>query len=157
MGVPVVGSAIDGPYWGDPKDTNLFAAAGVTNEDYMSLAEGQFMKSQGVTKCASIGYAGSPSSALAAEGFIKSCQAAGLASGYINTQVPFGSTNVGPIALAMKNAGVDGVYLPIEPEHRVRAGGRTARARRQGEVRPAGDRVRRRPAGLQADRGGGAG
>jgi branched-chain amino acid transport system substrate-binding protein len=115
MGVPVVGSAIDGPYWGDPKDTNLFAAAGVTNEDYMSLAEGQFMKSQGVTKCASIGYAGSPSSALAAEGFIKSCQAAGLASGYINTQVPFGSTNVGPIALAMKNAGVDGVYLPISP------------------------------------------
>jgi branched-chain amino acid transport system substrate-binding protein len=115
MGVPVVGSAIDGPYWGNPKDTNLFAAAGVTNEDYMSLGSGQFMKAQGVTKCASIGYAGSPSSALSAEGFIKSCQAAGLASGYINTQVPFGSTNVGPIALAMKNAGVDGVYLPIGP------------------------------------------
>ena len=115
MGVPVVGSAIDGPYWGDPKDTNLFAATGVSNEDYMNLADGQFMKSQGVTKCASIGYAGSPSSALAAEGFIKSCQAAGLTSGYINTQVPFGSTNVGPIALAIKNAGADGVYLPIDP------------------------------------------
>src|SRR5215469_1983593 len=115
QGIPVVGSAIDGPYWGDPKDTNLFASVGVTNEDYMNLASGQFLKSQGVTKCASLGYSSSPSSALAAEGFIKSCQAAGLKSGYLNTQFPFGSTNVGPIALAMKAAGVDGLFLPTVP------------------------------------------
>src|SRR5262249_62238187 len=44
QGIPVVGSAIDGPYWGDPKDTNIFAAAGPTNEDYTNLAGGQFMK-----------------------------------------------------------------------------------------------------------------
>ena len=115
QGVPVVGSAIDGPYWGDPKDTNLFAAVGVTNEHYTTVAAGQFMKSQGVTKCASLGYASSPSSALAAAGFIKSCEMAGLKSGYLNTQFPFGSTNVGPIALAMKNAGIDGLYLPTVP------------------------------------------
>ena len=115
QGIPVVGSAIDGPYWGDPKDTNLFASVGVTNEDYMNLASGQFMKSQGVTKCASLGYSSSPSSALAAEGFIKSCQAAGLKSGYLNTQFPLGGTNVGPIALAMKAAGVDGLFLPTDP------------------------------------------
>jgi branched-chain amino acid transport system substrate-binding protein len=115
QGVPVVGSAIDGPYWGDPKDTNIFAAPGVTNENYTLSAYGQFMKSQGVTKCASLGYASSPSSALAAEGFIKSCEMAGLKSGYLNTQFPFGSTNVGPIALAMKNAGVNGLFLPTDP------------------------------------------
>jgi branched-chain amino acid transport system substrate-binding protein len=115
QGIPVVGSAIDGPYWGDPKDTNIFAAAGVTNENYTSVAAGQFMKSQGVTKCASLGYASSPSSALAAEGFIKSCELVGLKSGYLNTQFPFGSTNVGPIALAMKAAGVDGVFFPTVP------------------------------------------
>jgi branched-chain amino acid transport system substrate-binding protein len=115
QGIPVVGSAIDGPYWGDPKDTNIFAAVGVTNEDYTNLAAGQFMKSQGVTKCASLGYASSPSSALAAEGFIKSCEMAGLKSGYLNTQFPFGSTNVGPIALAMKAAGVNGLFLPTVP------------------------------------------
>src|SRR5215470_14253148 len=115
QGIPVVGSAIDGTYWGDPKETNIFAAAGVVNENYTSVAAGQFMKSQGVTKCASLGYPSSPSSALAAEGFIKSCQAAGLKSGYLNTQFPFGSTNVGPIALAMKAAGVDGLFLPTVP------------------------------------------
>ena len=115
QGIPVVGSAIDGPYWGDPKDTNLFASVGATNEDYTNLAAGKFMKSQGVTKCASLGYASSPSSALAAAGFIKSCQIAGLKSGYLNTQFPFGSTNVGPIALAMKAAGVNGLFLPTVP------------------------------------------
>jgi len=115
QGIPVVGSAIDGPYWGDPKDTNIFAAAGVTNENYELAADGQFMKSQGVTRCASLGYASSPSSSLAAAGFVRSCEAAGLKSGYLNTQFPFGSTNVGPIALAMKNAGVDGLYLPTVP------------------------------------------
>jgi branched-chain amino acid transport system substrate-binding protein len=152
QGIPVVGSAIDGPYWGDPKDTNIFASVGVTNENYTTGAAGQFMKSQGATKCASLGYASSPSSALAAAGFIKSCQMAGLTSGYLNTQFPFGSTNVGPIALAMKNAGIDGLYLPTVPStsfalvialHLVRAGDCPAPARRQAEGRPAADRVRR--------------
>jgi len=115
QGIPVVGSGIDGTYWGDPKKTNIFDAAGPTNEDYELAAQGQFMKSQGVTKCASLGYAGSPSSALAAQGFVVSCQKAGLKSGYLNTQFPFGSTNVGPIALAMKAAGVDGLFLPTVP------------------------------------------
>lgn len=115
QGIPVVGTAIDGPYWADPKNTNLFASSGVTNENYENAAQGQFMKSQGVTKCASLGYSSSPSSALAAAGFVKSCEAVGLKSGYLNTQFPFGSTNVGPIALAMKNAGVDGLYLPTVP------------------------------------------
>jgi branched-chain amino acid transport system substrate-binding protein len=114
-GVPVVGSAIDGPIWSDPKNTNLFAASGVNNSDYMSVAQGQYMKSQGVTKCASIGYSSSVSAQNSASGFIKSCQTAGLQSGYLNNQVPFGSTDVGPIALAMKNAGVDGLYLPVVP------------------------------------------
>src|SRR5260370_38960034 len=113
--IPVVGSAIARPLWGDPKYTNLFASVGVVNEHYTSVAPGQFMKSQGATKCASLGYAGSPSSALAAVGFNKSCEMVGLKSGYLNTQFPFGSTNVGPIALAMKAAGVDGLFLPTDP------------------------------------------
>jgi len=115
VGIPVVGTAIDGPIWTDPKNTNLFSAVGLDNLNYVQLAQGQFMKDQGVTKCATVGYAGSVSSEETATDFIKSCQAAGLKSGYVNTEVPFGSTNVGPIALAMKAAGVDGVYLPIDP------------------------------------------
>jgi len=96
QGIPVVGSAIDGPYWADPKDTNLFASVGVTNENYENAAQGQFMKSQGATKCASLGYSSSPSSALSAEGFIKSCEAAGLKSGYLNTQFPSPVTRRSP-------------------------------------------------------------
>jgi branched-chain amino acid transport system substrate-binding protein len=114
-GVPVVGSAIDGPEWTDPKNTNLFAAAGVNNTTDMALAQGQFMKAQGVTRCATIGYSSSVSSQNSATGFIKSCEAAGLKSGYLNNQVAFGTTDVGPIALAMKAAGVNGLYLPVVP------------------------------------------
>jgi branched-chain amino acid transport system substrate-binding protein len=115
QGIPVVGSGIDGPYWGSSKDTNIYDSSGPTNEDYYLAAQAQFMKSQGVTACGSLGYASSPSSALAAEGFIKSCEAAGLKGAYLNTQFPFGSTNIQPIALAMKAAGVDGLWLPTVP------------------------------------------
>jgi branched-chain amino acid transport system substrate-binding protein len=39
--------------------------------------------------------------------------AAGLKNGYINTQVPAGSTDVGGTALAIQKSGVNGIYLPI--------------------------------------------
>ena len=44
---------------------------------------------------------------------VKSCTAAGLKDGYLNTQIPVGSTDVGPIALAMQKAGVNGIVLPV--------------------------------------------
>jgi branched-chain amino acid transport system substrate-binding protein len=110
--VPVVGSAIDGPIWTDPKNTNLYSAVGVLNLNYIQLAEGKFEKNEGVTKCASVGYSSSVSSQQSASDFVQSCVDNGLKSGYLNLQLPFGSTDVGPIALAMKAAGVDGLYLP---------------------------------------------
>src|ERR1700722_3973833 len=39
---PVVVSAIDGPIWTDPKNTNLYSAVGVLNLNYIQLAEGKF-------------------------------------------------------------------------------------------------------------------
>ena len=43
---------------------------------------------------------------------------------YTNTTVEFGTTDVGPVVLGMKNAGADGVYLPMvgASELRGRAG-----------------------------------
>jgi branched-chain amino acid transport system substrate-binding protein len=114
-GIPVVGSALDSTIWANPKYTNLFAATGVIDERYMEVPLGQFMKSQGVTKCGAVAYSGSVSSALSATGTVRACQHVGLQAGYVNTQVPFGSTNVGPIALAIKNSGVNGLYLPVVP------------------------------------------
>lgn len=113
--IPVVGSAVDGPIWTDPKNSNLFPATGPTNAEYMQLAQGKYMKSQGTTRCGAIGYSSSVSSQNAATGFVKSCEAAGLKGGYLNNQVPFGSTDVGPIALAIKSSHTDGLYLPIVP------------------------------------------
>jgi branched-chain amino acid transport system substrate-binding protein len=46
---------------------------------------------------------------------VNSCKAVGLKGGYLNTQVPFGSTDVGAMALAIKKAGVDGLSLPVVP------------------------------------------
>ncbi|MCW2524964.1 MAG: hypothetical protein JWO63_3299, partial [Frankiales bacterium] len=56
----------------------------------------------------------SPSASKSATTALTSCQAAGLKSGYV-AQVPFGSTDTAPVALAMKNAGVDGAYLGVVP------------------------------------------
>jgi branched-chain amino acid transport system substrate-binding protein len=114
-GVPVVGSAIDGPIWNDPKNTNIFAATGVPNPDYMALAQGQYEKSRGVTSCAALGYSDSVSAQKSATAFTKSCEAAGLKTGYLNVQVPSGTTDVGSIALAIKKSGADGITTSLRP------------------------------------------
>jgi branched-chain amino acid transport system substrate-binding protein len=114
QGIPAFGGAFDGPEWNVPTNTNLFATTGTTDLNAVNDATGRFMKAQGVTSCGSIGYP-NPTSAAAAVGVVKSCVAAGLKNGYLNTQVPTGSTDVGPIAIAMKNNNVDGISLPVVP------------------------------------------
>ncbi|MGX7678959.1 ABC transporter substrate-binding protein [Jatrophihabitans sp. DSM 45814] len=111
-GIPVVGGGFDGPEWNVSSNTNLFAATGVTDYSKVNSAPGEFMKSQGVTVCGSIGYPNA-TAGPSAVAVVKSCEAAGLKNGYLNTQVPTGSTDVGAIAIAMKNAGVDGVSIPV--------------------------------------------
>jgi branched-chain amino acid transport system substrate-binding protein len=113
-GIPVIGAGFDGNEWSDPKNTNLFQTTGVNDFDKVYANTGQFFKAQGATVCGSLAYSDSPSSKVGAEDGLKSCQAAGLKSGYEGS-VKFGSTDVAPIALAMKSAGVDGVYMPIDP------------------------------------------
>ena len=115
QGVPVVGGGFDGPIWNVPSNSNLFNSAGTTSYTRVSSAAGEYMKAQGVTNCGSIGYASSVAAQKAATGIMKSCGAAGLKQGYLNNQVPFGSTDMGAIALAVKNAGVDGMYVPVVP------------------------------------------
>jgi branched-chain amino acid transport system substrate-binding protein len=111
--VPVVGYGFDGPEWADKKNANLFAAL-VNDFDKVYTTMGEYLKSRGATACAAIGYADSPSSKKAASGSLKSCEHAGLRSAYVN-QISTGTTDVGPIALAIKQSGADAVYLPIDP------------------------------------------
>jgi branched-chain amino acid transport system substrate-binding protein len=62
-----------------------------------------------------VGYGISPSSTGVARDTQKyAAPASGLKPVYLNTAVNFGTTDVGPIVLGLKNAGADAVYLPLD-------------------------------------------
>ena len=72
-------------------------------------------KKLGATKIGSVGYGVSPSSSGVAKDTQKyAAPASGLKPVYLNTSVDFGTTDVGPIVLGLKNAGADAVYLPLD-------------------------------------------
>ena len=109
--IPVVGAAADGPEWITSR--NMFSILGTQDYTKVQTTTGQVFKRLGATTIGSVGYSIEPSSSEVAKGWAESAKAAGLKVGYLNTQFPFGSTNVAPIALAMKNAGVDGLSTAI--------------------------------------------
>jgi ABC-type branched-subunit amino acid transport system substrate-binding protein len=111
----VVGGAFDSSEWLKPSSYNMFSVIG--NQDFTKVytTTGLFLKSQGVTNLGSVGYSVSPSSAAAARAASVSAGAAGIKTGYLNDSFPFGSTNVAPVALAMKSAGINGLVANTEP------------------------------------------
>lgn len=112
-GIPVVGVAEDGPEW--VGDLNMFSVYGYLDATKVSTTAGEFFKNQGVSVVGAVGYSISPQSAEAAKGYALSAQKAGLKVGYLNANFPFGSTNVQPVALAMKKAGVEGLTATVDP------------------------------------------
>jgi ABC-type branched-subunit amino acid transport system substrate-binding protein len=113
QGVPVVGVAEDGPEWLTSK--NMFPAYGYTDTSIVTTGGGQYFRMEGATNVGTLGYGISPTSSENAKGTSMSAEAAGLKAGYVNANFPFGSTNVQPVALAMKSAGVDGAYASVDP------------------------------------------
>jgi ABC-type branched-subunit amino acid transport system substrate-binding protein len=111
--IPVIGVAEDAAEWGT--DKNMFPVGGALHVDAVTTTLGQIFKLLGATTVGTLGYSVSPSSADSAKGGIKSAVAAGLKQGYLNANFPFGSTNVQPIAIAMKSAGVDAFYASVDP------------------------------------------
>jgi ABC-type branched-subunit amino acid transport system substrate-binding protein len=115
-GVPQVNGGYDGTYYGEPGNENVVSASGnvvsANGVVYDNLPK--LMKQMGATKVAALAYGISASSTAAAENFMKfAVPAVGLKPVYTNTTVDFGSTDVGPQVLGMKNAGADAVYLPL--------------------------------------------
>ena len=104
--VPVIGAGEDGPEWTQLK--NMFAVYGALHTTKVTDTLGKFFKMQGVTTVGSVGYSISPLSSESAKAAIASSESVGLKKGYLNASFPFGSTDVGPVVLGMKNAGVDG-------------------------------------------------
>ena len=106
MGIPVIGAAQDGPEWTTSK--NMFSVFGALNAHKVTDIYGKIYQKLGATKVGAIGYGISPVSKLAAEGAAASAESVGLKVPYLNANFAFGSTDVQPIALAMKSAGVEG-------------------------------------------------
>jgi ABC-type branched-subunit amino acid transport system substrate-binding protein len=112
QGIPVVGLAEDGPEW--ITAPNMFSAFGPIDFTKVATTTGLIFKALGATNVGTIGYSISPSSAAAAEAAGISAQSEGLKAGYVNSNFTFGSTNVGPVILAMKSAGVDAVSGSVD-------------------------------------------
>jgi branched-chain amino acid transport system substrate-binding protein len=112
-GTPVIGADIDGgTAWTTAR--NFFSAYGTPNFDQVETTTGDLLKLLGAKNFGAIGYSISPSSSKTAKASALSAQEAGIKVGYLNTQFPFGSTNVGPAVIAMKNAGVDSFTAAVE-------------------------------------------
>jgi ABC-type branched-subunit amino acid transport system substrate-binding protein len=112
-GVPVIGLPEDGPEW--QTATNMFPVTGAIHTDKAATTAGKIFKLIGATNIGSLGYQISPTSSQSAKGTAESARAVGLKVGYVNAAFPFGSTNVDPVAIAMKDKGVDGVSMSVDP------------------------------------------
>jgi branched-chain amino acid transport system substrate-binding protein len=110
-GIPVFGAGVDGTEW--ISTPNMFSIIGYQDYTKVYTMFGDFLKSKGVTSLGSVGYGIEPSSKENAEENAASAQHAGIKVGYLNTAFPLGGTNVGPLVLAMKAAGIDGLATSI--------------------------------------------
>lgn len=113
QGVPVIGVAEDGPEWITSK--NMFSVIGDLDTTKASTTFGEFFKLEGATNVGTLGYSVSPLSSEQAQAVGISVEHAGLKAGYVNGAFPFGSTNVEPVAIAMKNAGIDAFTPQTDP------------------------------------------
>ena len=111
--VPVVGLSQDGPEWITAK--NMFSVVGPLHTEKVATTAGTFFKQHGVTTVGAVGYGISPTSSENAKTTAASAKAAGLKVGYLNAKLPFGTTDMQPVALAMKKAHVDGFSASTDP------------------------------------------
>ena len=117
-GVPLIGGGFDGNYYSQKGNENIISAGGNGSPPPAGIifTNGtDVAKKLGATKIGSVGYSISPSSTGVAKDTQKyAAVASGLEPVYLNTAVDFGTTDVGPIALGLKNAKADAVYLPLD-------------------------------------------
>jgi branched-chain amino acid transport system substrate-binding protein len=116
-GVPMIGGGFDGSYYYDQGNENIISGLGggtpVPGLAYDTPTK--VMKQLGAKKIAALGYGVSPSSSEAAKATeTYAAKAQGLKGVYLNNTVDFGSTDVGPLVLGIKNSGADGLYLPLD-------------------------------------------
>jgi branched-chain amino acid transport system substrate-binding protein len=112
--VPMIGGGYDGDYYGKPGNESIFSALGAPFTGLTSDGATRIMKKLGGANVATVGYSASASSSAAAKTLQQyAVPALGLKAVYTNASVDFGTSDVGPLVLGMKNAGADSAYLPL--------------------------------------------
>lgn len=113
--IPVMGGGFDGsPAYADATN-NIFGILAPIDHTKTYTNIGSLMEEAGATNAAIIAY-DTPSSAPAAEAYARSVEATGLDVGYLNTQIPYGTTDVGTIAQGIIHAGTDALITTLNPE-----------------------------------------
>jgi branched-chain amino acid transport system substrate-binding protein len=115
--VPQIGGGFDGNYYGEPGNEKVVSAFGngPPIAGIQTTLTPKIMKALGAKKIAAIGYGVSPSSSANVKGLQQyAVPALGLDPVYTNTSVDFGTSDVGPLVLGMKNAGADGGYYAMD-------------------------------------------
>jgi branched-chain amino acid transport system substrate-binding protein len=114
--VPMIGGGFDGSYYRQPGNEDIISALGNgTPEDGLTYDQAvRVMKMLGAKKVAALAYSSSPSSSASAQALQDwAVPGLGLKAVYTNTSVDFGSSDVGPLVLGIKQSGADAVYLPM--------------------------------------------
>jgi branched-chain amino acid transport system substrate-binding protein len=115
-GVPMIGNGADGTYYQQKGNEDILSTAGngLPFGDTTYDTPARVMKMLGVKKAGVLAYGAASSSVATAKAFMAyAVPGVGLDPAYTNTTVDFGTSDVGPLVLGIKNAGVDGVYLPM--------------------------------------------
>lgn len=109
QGIPVVGSAFDGPEWATAPDTNMFTWAApsespVNGQLYTWTNIGVLLKGLGVKSFGGLGYGISPSSTDSILEAEKAAEAEGISTCYTNNSVGFGATDFTADVLQIKHS-----------------------------------------------------
>jgi branched-chain amino acid transport system substrate-binding protein len=112
-GIPVVGSCYDGPEWSGAQSNNMFSWNGCNGQDPSYDTLGQYLKQQGVTKLAVVGYGQIPSSKANVLNYSAAAKALGIPTVYEGFGVTPGQVNFSPEALAIKSTGANGVVAAM--------------------------------------------
>jgi branched-chain amino acid transport system substrate-binding protein len=114
QGIPLVGSAFDGPEWGVQPYNNMFTftiplTSTLNGSDYTYTYFGTFLKSLGVTKLGGLAYGISQSSIQSVKAAMASAAGQGISSCYANYAVPLGAVDFTAASLAVKSNDCKGV------------------------------------------------
>jgi branched-chain amino acid transport system substrate-binding protein len=115
-GVPMVGNGVDGTYYQEKGNEAILSSGGNGNPfgDLTYDGPARIMKAAGAKKIGALAYGAASSSVASAKALMTyAAPALGLDPVYTNTSIDFGAADVGAPVLGLKNAGADGVYLPM--------------------------------------------